>query len=205
MATSSILTFWVVASLLIVAPGADWAFTLGATLRGNAVVPAVGGLITGYAVMTVVVAAGVGALVAGSPAALTAITVAGGAYLVWLGIGALRHPSSPAAGTGHALRSNRSTYLEGIGVSGLNPKGLLIFVALLPQFTDPHSPWPLAVQMILLGVVFTLTCAVFYALLGSFAKGILHTRPTAARRVSGLAGIGMVVIGALLVADRVLP
>ena len=169
MAASSIIAFWTVTAVFIAAPGADWAFTLGATLRGNAVASAVGGLVTGYAVMTLAVAAGVGALVAGSPEALTAITFAGGAYLVWLGIGTLRNPSSAVAETG--VRTNRHTYIEGIGVSCLNPKGLLILVALLPQFTNPRSSWPLAAQMIVLGLAFTLTSAVFYGLLGCVRDG----------------------------------
>ena len=204
MAASSIIAFSAVAALLIVAPGADWAFTLSATLRGNAVTPAVGGLVTGYAAMTAAVAAGIGALVAGSPTTLTAITFTGGAYLVWLGIGTLRNPSSPLADIGAPIHTNRDTYLEGIGVSGLNPKGLLIFVALLPQFTNPQSPWPLAAQMIVLGLTFTLTCAGFYALLGSFARAVLLARPAAARIVSRLSGTGMVTIGTMLVADRLL-
>ena len=204
MAASSIIAFWTVAAVLIVAPGADWAFTLGATLRGNAVAPAVGGLVTGYAVMTLAVAAGVGALVAGSPAALTAIMFVGGDYLMWLGIGTLRNPSSPVAEIGAPSRTNRDTYVEGIGVSGLNAKGLLVFVALLPQFTNPQSSWPLAAQMIVLGLTFTLTCAVFYALLASLASAVLLTRPAAARLVSLLSGIGMITIGTLLVGDRLL-
>jgi threonine/homoserine/homoserine lactone efflux protein len=204
MAVSSIIAFWAVAVLLIVAPGADWAFTLSATLRGNAVAPAVGGLVTGYAAMTAAVATGIGALVAGSPAALTAITFTGGAYLVGLGIGTLRNPSSPLADIGGPIRTNRDTYLEGIGVSSLNPKGLLIFVALLPQFTNPQSPWPPAAQMIILGLTFTLTCAGFYALLGSFTRAVLLARPAAARIVSRLSGTGMVTIGTVLVGDRLL-
>ncbi|HET6832562.1 MAG TPA: LysE family translocator [Acidimicrobiales bacterium] len=204
MAASSIIAFWAVAALLIVAPGADWAFTLSAALRGNAVAPAVVGLATGYAAMTAAVAAGIGTLVAGSPAALTAITLTGGAYLVWLGIGTLRNPSSPVAGIGAPTRTNRDTYLEGIGVSGLNPKGLLIFVALLPQFTNPQSPWPLAAQMIVLGLAFTLTCAGFYALLGSLARAVVLARPATARTVGRLSGIGMVTIGTLLLGDPLL-
>jgi threonine/homoserine/homoserine lactone efflux protein len=201
MAASSITAFWFVTAVLIVAPGADWAFTLGATLRGNAVLPAVGGLATGYAVTTLAVAAGVGALVVGSPATLTAITFAGGAYLVWLGIRTLRNPSSPLAETGVPSRTNRHTYIEGIGVSCLNPKGLLILVALLPQFTNTQASWPLAAQMVVLGLAFTLTCAVFYTLLGSFATAVLLARPGAARIVSRLSGTGMVAIGTLLGAD----
>jgi threonine/homoserine/homoserine lactone efflux protein len=204
MAASSIIAFWTVAVVLIVAPGADWAFTLGAILRGNAVAAAVGGLVTGYAIMTATVAAGVGAVVAGSSAALTAITFVGGAYLVWLGIGTLRRPKSPVVEVGAPNRTNRDTYLEGIGVSGLNPKGLLILVALLPQFTNPQSSWPLAAQMVALGLTFTLTCAVFYTLLGSFATAVLLARPAAARIVSRLSGIGMVATGTLLGADWLL-
>lgn len=204
MDITAIGAFWLVAFLLIMAPGADWAFTLGAALRGNLVVSAVGGLVAGYAAMTLVVAAGVGALVARSGAALTAITLAGGAYLVWLGIGTLRHPAQPLAASDTAPRSNLGTFAEGIGVSGLNPKGLLIFVALLPQFTNPEEAWPVAAQMAVLGLVFVATCAVFYFALGSLASGVLLTRPSAARAVCRLSGAGMIAIGALLIVPRIL-
>ncbi len=198
MDITAIGAFWLVAFLLIVAPGADWAFTLSAAMRGNAVVAAVSGLVAGYAVMTLVVAAGLGTLIAGSGAALTVISLLGGAYLVWLGIGTLRHPTRPLAGGDAAPRSNRGTFAEGIGVSGLNPKGLLIFVALLPQFTNPKAAWPMAAQMVVLGMAFIATCAVFYLALGSLARGVLHTRPSAARALRRLSGAGMILIGALL-------
>ena len=86
MATGSVLAFWSVAFLLIAVPGADWAFTISAGLRGRSVLPAVGGLVTGYAAVTIVVAAGVGALVASSPGLLAGLTLVGGAYLVWHGV-----------------------------------------------------------------------------------------------------------------------
>lgn len=204
MDVSAIAAFWLMAFLLILAPGADWAFTLSAAVRGNAVVSAVGGLVAGYAVMTLVVAAGVGALVTGSSVALTAITLLGGVYLVWLGIGTLRHPAQPLGASGAVPRSNRGTFAEGIGVSGLNPKGLLILVALLPQFTNPKEAWPVAAQVAVLGLAFIATCAVFYLALGSFARGVLHARPSAARALSRLSGAGMIVIGALLIVQRIL-
>src|ERR1700709_1963566 len=90
MSVNAVFAFWGVALLLIVVPGADWAFTIGAGVQQRAVVPAVGGLVIGYALMTAVVAAGVGALVAGSPAALTALSVIGGAYLMWARASTLR-------------------------------------------------------------------------------------------------------------------
>jgi threonine/homoserine/homoserine lactone efflux protein len=211
MPAGSIVAFWGVALLLIVVPGADWAFTISAGLRGRSVVPAVGGLVLGYAGMTVVVAAGVGALVAGNPKALTALAVLGGGYLMWHGARTLASPSAPATTTTAATadtaaeapaKTGWATLAQGVGVSGLNPKGLLIFLALLPQFTSPDRAWPLAVQMSALGLVFMFTCAAFYLALGSVARTILHSRPAAARAVSRLSGAGMITIGALLIIDR---
>jgi threonine/homoserine/homoserine lactone efflux protein len=203
VAAGSVFAFWVVALLLIVVPGADWAFTIGAGLRGNSVVPAVCGLVTGYAAVTIVVAAGAGALVAGSPALLTTLTVAGGGYLVWHGAMTFARPATPdAAGelTGTRLR----TFAQGIGVSGLNPKGLLLFLALLPQFTDPRSPWPVAGQIGVLGLAFMATCAVFYLGIGALAGTILRARPAVARMVSRVSGAAMVLIGTVLVVERLL-
>lgn len=203
MPAGSIAAFWGVALLLIAVPGADWAFTLGAGLRTRSALPAVGGLLLGYLGLTLLVAAGLGALVAENPRALTALTVAGGAYLVWVGARTLAAPPPvPVAADETPAASRWAVLAHGVAVSGLNPKGLLIFVALLPQFTDPHRPWPLAIQMGVLGLVFTLTCAVFYLALGSAARGILRTRPAAARAVGRLAGAALVVIGAVLLLDR---
>ncbi len=202
MTIPTLMAFWAVALLLVVVPGPDWAFTLGSTLRGQPVMAPVAGLVVGYAALTAIVSAGIGALVAGTPEALTALTLVGGAYLMWQGIAALRHPTAPAAAA-DAPATSRRTVLNGIGVSALNPKALLLFLALLPQFTTPHGPWPLAAQIALLGSIFTLTCAAFYALLGSFAKTILHARPTAARTISRLSGTGMLLIGMLLIVEHV--
>jgi threonine/homoserine/homoserine lactone efflux protein len=210
MPAGSILAFWGVALLLIGVPGADWAFTLSVGLRGRSVAAAVGGLVLGYGVMTVVVAAGVGALVAHNPGALTGLTVAGGSYLMWHGARTLAAPPALAALDGGAAdpaeqpagSAGWATLGHGVAVSGLNPKGLLIFVALLPQFTRPGLVWPLAVQIGALGLVFMLTSAAFYLALGSAARTVLRARPAAARVASRMSGAGMVVIGAVLVVVR---
>jgi threonine/homoserine/homoserine lactone efflux protein len=205
MPIASILAFWLVAVLLIVVPGADWAFTISSAVRGHTVVAAVGGLVAGYAAMTVVVAGGVGALVARAPAALSVLTFAGGGYLIWHGMTTMAHPSSPGDPSGPvAQTSNWATLVQGIGVSGLNPKALLLFLALLPQFTDSGRRWPLAVQIGVLGAVFTVTCAVFYLVLGSFAATVLRSRPAAAQAVGRLAGCGMFLIGAGLIAEHLI-
>jgi threonine/homoserine/homoserine lactone efflux protein len=214
MAASSIAAFWVVSSLLIMVPGADWAFTISAGLRGQSVVPAVGGIVLGYAAMTIVVAAGVGALVARSPDLLSVLTIVGGLYLMWHGAAALARPSAPgtpgstpedaAASESAPARTSQATLVRGAGVSALNPKGLLLFLALLPQFTSPHGRWPLAVQLGVLGLVFMLSCGAFYLCLGSVARRTLHARPAAARAVSRFSGAAMFIIGALLLADRLI-
>jgi threonine/homoserine/homoserine lactone efflux protein len=78
---------------------------------------------------------------------------------------------------------------------------LLLFLALLPQFTDPEARWPLAAQImaLALGLVHVASCALVYTALGAGARRVLQTRPTAARAVTRFLGAAMVVIGALLV------
>jgi threonine/homoserine/homoserine lactone efflux protein len=212
MAAGSVVAFWAVALLLIMVPGADWAFVLGASLRSRSVLPAVGGLVLGYTGITIVVAAGVGAVVGRSPALLAGLTLAGGCYLIWHGATTFARPAappaaaSPPAGPATAgpataaatAATDRAVLLRGVGVSALNPKGLLIFLALLPQFTNPRWSWPLTAQLGLLGLVFAATCGAFYLSLGSAARKILAARPTAARSVTRFSGAAMVVIGALL-------
>jgi len=194
VAVSAILAFWATALVLIATPGPDWAFTLSAGLRGRSVVTAVGGLVIGYALVTTAVAAGVGALVAGAPALLSALTVVGGGYLIWHGATVVARPSPPAVVATAA--TGWHTLVKGVGVSGLNPKGLLIFLALLPQFTDPGWRWPVAGQIVLLGLTFTLTCAAFYLCVGLLARSALRTRPAAARVLSRVSGVAMIVVGA---------
>ncbi|NGP09099.1 LysE family translocator, partial [Rhodococcus sp. 14C212] len=168
MAVGTVAAFWAVSFLFVLTPGADWAYAIVAGLRHRTVVPAVGGMLSGHLAMTAVVATGVAALVARSPWVLTALTAVGAAYLVWLGITMLVKPSAlPQAGAEQAPESWVRQAVKGLGTSGLNPKVLLLFLALLPQFTDTDARWPLAVQIVLLGVVHTVSCAVVYTGVGT--------------------------------------
>src|SRR5215472_4542547 len=189
MAISSIAAFWAVAALLIAVPGADWAYVIGTVLSGRPVIVAVSGIVIGYAVITIVVAAGVGAVVARTPASLAALTIAGGLYLLWLGVRSFLRPAGHGPAQGPAARTDRATFVKGIGVSGLNPKGLLVFLAVLPQFATPRGAWPLAVQLAVLGLV-------------SVAHKILGGRPSVARVVSRFSGVAMIVLGVLLLAEH---
>jgi threonine/homoserine/homoserine lactone efflux protein len=203
MAISGIAAFWLVSLMLVLVPGADWAYTIAAGMSGRAVLPAVGGLLAGYAVLTGVVASGLAALVAGSPVTLTVLTALGAVYLVWLGITTVRHPPTPQADADHSGVSWSRRVVKGAGISGLNPKALLLFLALLPQFVVRDATWPFAAQIAILGLVHTVNCGAVYTGVGTTARRVLRTRPAAGRAVSRTSGAAMILIGLLLVAERV--
>lgn len=204
MTLSVLAAFWAVSVLFIITPGADWAYAISAGLKGRVVMPAVGGLLAGHVVATLVVAAGVGTVLANHPRVLTALTVAGAGYLLWLGINLLAHPSVPHADDGQATRSGQRWAFKGFCVSGLNPKVFLLFLALLPQFADATAPWPVPVQMMALGLVHILSCALVYLLVGFGAQAVLGARPVAAKRVSQVSGAAMMVIALVLLAQQIL-
>ncbi|MGG8290867.1 LysE family translocator [Klebsiella sp. 141130] len=197
MEMSLIASFWVVSFLLIMTPGADWAYAISAGINGRRVVPAVMGLMSGHLLATIVVVAGVGVLIAGHPLALSAITLAGAVYLLWLGVMILRHPAAPSAAKQSAGSWNRWA-VKGLCISGLNPKVFLLFLALLPQFTDPHGSWPLALQMSALGAMHLMTCTLIYLLVGYGSRAVLAARPQAVKGVSMVSGLIMIAIAIIL-------
>lgn len=201
MALHLFASFWAVSILFVITPGVDWAYAMSAGMRKRAVTPAVAGLLLGHLIATLVVAAGVGALVAENPAALTLLTVAGALYLLWLGINMVRHPSVPAAGKAASTSPWFLWLVKGVCVSGMNPKVFLLFLALLPQFTDPASTWPVPLQILALGSLHIVSCGLVYLLVGFGSGKILETRPCAARYVSQISGIVMCVIAVLLFAE----
>lgn len=203
MAPGTVLAYLGVIAVLIAVPGPDWAFVLANGVRDRVVVPAVAGIMLGYALLTAVVAAGVGVLVARFDIALTVLTVAGAAYLGGLGIGLLRHPSQ-IRGEEAAPRTRWARVLRGVGVSALNPKGLLLFLAILPQFTDAAADWPMPAQLAALGGLFVLTCGAFYLALGFAARTVLGARAGLARIVSRISGGAMVAIAVLLLVEAAL-
>ncbi|MEV7468075.1 LysE family translocator [Streptomyces kronopolitis] len=202
MDTTTLAAFLAVDLLLVFTPGADWAYAISAGLRGRSVVPAVAGLIAGYAGYTLLAVAGLVVIVASSPTLLTALTVAGAVYLVWLGFGVLRQPATLTASASPMESSRAQIMLKGVGISGLNPKALLLYFSLFPQFIHPATGWPVAAQTGLLGTLHMAACAVVYLSVGVLARTVLRTRPAAARAVTRVSGAMMIVIGGFLLAER---
>jgi len=203
MTFSVFAAFWAVSILFVITPGADWAYAISAGLKGRVVLPAVGGLLSGHLIATLIVAGGVGTLVASNPMALSVLTVAGAAYLLWLGINMLAHPATPHADHVQAAVSWQRWALKGLCVSGLNPKVFLLFLALLPQFTDATAAWPVPGQMVALGLVHTLSCGVIYLLVGFGSQIVLRSRPETARRVSRFSGAAMILIALVLFVEQI--
>ncbi|RZU15099.1 LysE family translocator [Streptomyces sp. BK239] len=199
MDSGTLLSFLLVDLLLVCVPGADWAYVIAAGLRGRSVAAAVGGLVGGYALHTALAAAGLAMLVAGSPALLTALTVAGAGYLVWLGWSVLRRPAVPEAGEAPATEGGRRVFLRGAAISGLNPKGLLLYLSVLPQFlVTRDAALPVPAQTAALGVLHMACCAAVYLTVGVLARTLLGARPAAARAVTRTSGAAMLGIGAFL-------
>ncbi|MCV7191971.1 LysE family translocator [Mycolicibacterium brumae] len=203
MELSVLVAFAAVALALVAVPGPDWAFVLAAGARDHVVVPAVGGILIGYAFVTVIVVAGVGTLVSAAPAAMMALTLAGAAYVVYLGVGVLRSPGGfEMADDAKPATSPARQLLRGAGVSATNPKGLLIFLAILPQFTRASDAWPIAAQLAALGLVFMAACAVIYLPLGHAAHRLLGARPALTRLVTRASGVAMIAVGVGLAAEH---
>lgn len=199
---SLLAAFWIVSFSLVMTPGADWAYAISSGMRNRTLFPAVSGMLLGYVVITVIVAAGVGALVASVPVILTVLTYAGAAYLLWLGVGVLRNPPVPSVGNFNETVNGFRTLMKGFGISGMNPKALLLFLALLPQFTSRDAGWSVGVQIFCMGLVQIINCAIVYSAVGLGSKAILRTRPAAARRVSQFSGVAMMAIAFLLIGEQ---
>lgn len=205
------LAFLVVAVALACTPGVDWAYSIAAGLRQRNFAPAVAGLCGGYLVHTALLVFGLAALLTGAPGVLGWLTAAGAVYLLWLGFSTVRtwRGASFGAGTSGvpaaASASQARIFLQGMGISGINPKGLLFFVALMPQFVSSDATLPVPVQSGLLGLTFVLLAAVIYSCVALLSRRLLHARPGAARRVTLASGIIMLLLGVALLAEQLIP
>lgn len=202
MDTTTVAAFLAVDLLLVFTPGADWAYAISAGLSDRSLVPAVAGLIAGYAGYTLLALAGLVVIVASSATVLTTLTIAGAAYLMWLGRGVLRRPPIVRTSTEAMASSRGQIILKGAGISGLNPKALLLYFSLFPQFIDPAVDWPVAAQTGLLGALHMTACALVYLAVGMLARSVLKTRPSAARAVTRVSGAMMIAIGGFLLVER---
>jgi threonine/homoserine/homoserine lactone efflux protein len=204
MPASHTLAFALLAFALIIVPGPNVLFIISRSLmlgRTAGVGTALGGQIGVY-VQVAAVAFGVGAVVERSVAVFTVLKLAGAAYLVYLGVQALRHRRSLAAalGTPAEPKTIRRILRDGFFVGLTNPKAIVFFVAVLPQFVD-RSAGHVSVQMLLLGAIFmaiAVVCDSTWALVAGTARAWLARSPRRMEIIGGTGGLVMIAIGTSL-------
>ncbi len=201
-------TFIAAAFFVALAPGPDNLMVLSlGVARGRRAGVAFGlGCALGCLNHTLLAAVGVSALIAASPAAFTALKVAGGLYLVWIGVQAIRHARPLGAPEARAVSPETpgKLFARGLLANAINPKVILFFLAFLPQFVEAprgHVAW----QIAQLGVLFTIVAIVVFGAVGYFAGGIgerLAKRPAAGAWLDRAAGGIFVALGLRLLVAR---
>lgn len=202
MPTAHLLAF-VVASVVVVAvPGPSVLFTIGRALTAGvrvALLTVLGNGI-GLAAQVLLVAAGLGGVVAASSTAYAAVKYVGAAYLVWLGLDAIRHRRDGLTGADEptgAEATGRTTgdvdaLRTGVLVGVTNPKSIVFFAALLPQFVDPGATAPQWAQLVILGMVFVLIALLgdsLWAAAAGSARGWFASSPQRLARLRGVGGL----------------
>jgi homoserine/homoserine lactone efflux protein len=139
------LAFFVASWLISLSPGAGAISCMAAGMRFGfrRALWNILGLQLGILLVLVIVAAGLGALLAASTYAFEAVKWFGAAYLVWLGVQQWRAPTVPidtAAAQSSLGGTPRELVLRGFLVNATNPKGIIFMLAVLPQFIDPARP-----------------------------------------------------------------
>lgn len=190
----AIVAFALASVVIVVVPGPSVLFVIGRSLsygRRGGLMSVVGNEL-GAILLVAAVAFGVGQIVAQSLAWFTAIKLVGAAYLVYLGVQAIRHRGigMGAADSPDRLALSSATMLrQGFVVGATNPKTVVFFVAVLPQFVDFHAG-AIAAQMMILGLVFIVVAFIFdgaWALAAGAAQAWFARSP---RRLSAIRAAG---------------
>ncbi len=203
MDVDAVLSFWLISMMFILTPGVDWAYAISAGIAGDKIIAAVSGLMLGHFVAILLVVAGVGSLLSALPALLNTIALAGAMYLVWIAVSLFKSPPVPTNyATDSSVQSDATWIRKGFLISGLNPKVMLLFVALLPQFITPSGLSP-QIQLFILGMIHFIGCTIVYFLVSIFARRILSNSPGTARRFSRISASILMLLGAGLVFDAV--
>lgn len=175
------LLFFATETALALTPGPAVLFVIGTGLRKGirAALGANLGILAANTIYFVASALGLGLVLKTAEPLFVAIKWVGAAYLVWLGISALlAKPQAPAEpGTGPVAGRFRDAFRAALLLQLGNPKAILFFTALLPQFVAPDSSWSVALQILVLGV--TSIVSEFFVL---WAYGALAARAAQATR-----------------------
>lgn len=200
---TNLLAFALVSALLIAVPGPSVLFVIGRSLalgrRGGLL--SVLGNAAGELLQVAAVALGLGVVLAQSLVLFTSIKLAGAAYLIYLGIQAVRKRQGRSAGP-DPLRSASTWRIlrEGCLVGATNPKSVVFFVAVLPQFVD-HAAGAIPFQLAMLGATFLVIALVsdsIWAVAAGTARQWFARSPRRVAAVSTTGGVIMIGLGGTL-------
>lgn len=159
------------------------------------------GILTGNAIYFALSAAGLGALLIASKRVFDVLQIAGAAYLILLGVKMLLVPSRrPGTGTEAAPERGAGSFMQGLFTQLANPKAIVFFTALLPQFVDATKP--VAMQFVILGVISILVelpVLLFYGFAADRGRALYGEHASLIER---LAGACLIAAGAKLAAMR---
>ncbi|MGO9779300.1 MAG: LysE family translocator [Streptosporangiaceae bacterium] len=205
--TAHLLAFTLTALALIVVPGPSVLFTVSRALAlgRTAGVATVAGNTAGVYVQVVAVAFGIGALVERSVLVFTIVKLGGAAYLIFLGVQAIRHRQKLAEMLGSRIekKSVARVMADGFVVGIGNPKAIVFFAAVLPQFVDRQAG-QVPQQMLLLGAIFAgiaLLSDSGWAVAAGSARAWFGRSPRRLELIGGTGGLVMIGIGATLAAS----
>jgi threonine/homoserine/homoserine lactone efflux protein len=207
--TTHLLAFTLTAFLLIAVPGPSVLFTVSRALALGRIagVATVAGNTAGVCVQVMAVAFGIGALAERSVLVFNLIKLGGAGYLIFLGIQAIRHRRRLAEALGTRLENKSIARIvtDGFVVGLGNPKVIVFFAAVLPQFVD-RAAGHVTLQLLVLGALFAgiaLISDSVWAVAAGSARAWLGRSPRRLELIGGTGGLAMIGIGtALAVSGR---
>lgn len=197
----TLVTFALAGIVLVVIPGPSVLFIVGRALAHGrrAALTSVAGNTTGAALVVLAVALGFGAVAAQSVTVFIVLKFTGAAYLVYLGVRTFRSRGDLAIALGRSAGpADRRLFWQGVVVGVTNPKVLIFFAAVLPQFVDT-SAGSATTQMLVLGLLFAVLAATLdcgWGLAAGTVRAWFATSPARLRYVGGLGGLTMIGMGA---------
>ena len=154
------------------------------------------GDLTANALQMTAAAFGLAALISASAGALTAIKWAGVAYLVWVGVRTFLAPAPDITTAPAGATSRKRLFMQGFITSSANPKAVVFFAALFPQFLDPSvTIWP---QLLILGVTYLVVDGTLLLIWGGAAERLFGALRPRARLLNRISGCLMVAAAGLL-------
>jgi threonine/homoserine/homoserine lactone efflux protein len=202
--TAHLLAFTITAVIFIAIPGPSVTFVISrSVVHGSAAgVATVVGNTAGVFTQAVAVAFGIGPIVERSITLFTVLKLVGAAYLVYLGVQAIRHRRSlaEALGTTPERKTLARIVADGFTVGVTNPKAIVFLAAILPQFVDRQAG-DVPLQLIMLGLIMAgiaLLSDSTYALVAGRVRNWLASSPRRMEAIGGAGGLAMIAIGTRL-------